>query len=148
MGTSLSSSWTETIKVVQPDDTNALNTAHGGTVVKWMDETGGIAATRFSREVCVTVSMRRVDFHNPLYLGNAAPVEAYVYRTGDTSVDVCIKVFSENLFESERTLTTESFFRYVAIDGDRNTTEVPELEVETEEERRLRDEALDGGGFA
>lgn len=147
MGTSLSESWTETIEVVQPDDTNALNTAHGGTVVKWMDETGGIAATRFSREVCVTVSMRRVDFHHPLYRGNTAPVEAYVYRTGNTSVDVCIKVFSENPFESSRTLTTESFFRYVAIDEDRNPTTVPELQVETDEERRLRDEALGRGGF-
>jgi len=147
MGT-LADSWTETIKIVQPDDTNALNTAHGGTVVKWMDETGGIAATRFSREVCVTVSMRRVDFHHPLYLGNAVPVEAYVYRTGTTSVDVCIRVFSENLFESSRTLTTESFFRYVAIDGDRNPTEVPDLRVESEEDRRLRDEALERGGFS
>ncbi|MDY6774614.1 acyl-CoA thioesterase [Halorutilales archaeon Cl-col2-1] len=134
----------ENTEIVQPNDTNIVDTAHGGTVVKWMDETGGISAIRFAGNVCVTAGMESVDFHHPIHRGDAAVIRSYVYDVGTSSIDVRICVYSENLKTGERQLTTESYFTYVAIDDDGNPVEVPELEVETEKEKELRDEALEG----
>jgi acyl-CoA hydrolase len=129
---------------VQPNDTNAIDIAHGGNVVKWMDEVGGLSAIRFCGEPCVTASMRRVDFHHPIKLGNAATLRSYVYKVGRTSLQVCIRVIGENLLESTEKLTTQSYFTYVAIDENQNPVEVPELTVETEDEEEKRQRALEG----
>lgn len=140
----LKDSYVESTELVQPNDTNAIDIAHGGNVVKWMDEVGGLAAIRFSQEICVTASMRRVDFHNPIKLGNAAILKAYVYRTGTTSIDVYVRVEAEDLLESEQQLTTESYFTYVAIGEDQEPIEVSDLVVETDREQNLKERALDG----
>lgn len=144
--TSLMDTYLENTEIVQPNHANVYNTAHGGSVMKWMDETGAISAMRFSNETCVTARMERVDFHHPIEVGNAAIIEAYVYETGTTSIKVRVRVFSEGLRrgDHERKMTTESYFTYVAIDENKKPTPVPELEVETEEEKKLQEAALDG----
>jgi acyl-CoA hydrolase len=139
----LSDSHVVSTEWVQPNDTNAIDIAHGGNVVKWMDEVGGLSAIRFSGEVCVTAAMRRVDFHHPIELGNAATLKAYVYKVGNTSIDVCIRVFGEDLLASSTKLTTQSYFTYVAIGQDRRPVEVPVLDIETDEEETKRQRALD-----
>jgi acyl-CoA hydrolase len=140
---SLMDSYVESSQFVQPNDTNAMDVAHGGNVVKWMDEIGGLAAMRFSGEICVTAGMDRVDFHHPIELGNSANIESYVFRTGTTSLGVFIRVSAENLLESSERVTTESFFTYVAISMEQEPIEVPELNIETDKEQRLLDQALD-----
>lgn len=130
-------------EIVRSTHTNNFETAHGGIVVKWMDNTGVISAMRFSGELCVTASMRQIDFRRPLHAGDAAVVQAYVYNAGETSVNVHIRVYSEDLTQRARELAAESDFIYVAVDEDNRPTEVPELEVETEEGRQLRDQATD-----
>lgn len=141
---SLFETYVENTEIVQPNDTNNLNTAHGGTVAKWMDETGAISAIRFASETCVTARMERVDYHYPIERGDAAVVNAYVYDAGRTSVKVRIRVFAEDLRTGERKMTTESYFTYVAVDDDGKPTPVPELTVEADEEAELRRRALEG----
>ncbi len=128
-------------EIVRSAHVNHFGTAHGGQVVKWMDDTGVISAMRFSGEQCVTASMNQIDFRRPLNIGDAAVVQAYVYSVGDTSINVHVRVFSEDLTQRARELTTESDFTYVAVDEDSRPTEVPELDVETEEGRQLRSQA-------
>lgn len=139
----LSDSYVESVEWVQPNDTNAIDVAHGGNVVKWMDEVGGLAAVRFSREICVTASMQQVNFHHPIELGNSATLEAYVFKAGTTSLDVCIRVTGEDLLESDKQVTTESHFTYVAIGMDKKPIEVPQLDVVTEDERKKQQKALE-----
>lgn len=138
---SLMDSYVESSRFVQPNDTNAMNVAHGGNVVKWMDEIGGLAAVRFCGEICVTAGMDRVDFHHPIELGHAAHIEAYVFRTGNTSLGTFIRVTAENLYESTEQVTTESLFTYVAISAEQEPVSVPELEILDDEERELQLEA-------
>ncbi|SFR61693.1 acyl-CoA thioesterase [Halogeometricum limi] len=130
--------------LVHPNDTNNYDIAHGGNVMKWMDEVGAMSAMRFAGETCVTARMESVNFHRPIPRGNAALIESYVYGAGRTSVKVRLRVFSEDPLTGDTELTTESYFVYVAIDEDREPTEVPELGTNTEYGRELLEAAVEG----
>jgi acyl-CoA hydrolase len=132
----------ENREMIQPNHANNLDTVHGGNVMKWMDEVGAMAAMCFSGETCVTARVNEMNFRRPIYVGDTALIEAYVYDTGETSVKVRLRTYREDLRTGERELTTESYFVYVAIDGDRTPVAVPDLTVETEEGRRLREDAI------
>ncbi len=144
MPTNLLDSYIENREMVQPNHANSLETAHGGNVVKWMDEVGGMAAMRFAGETCVTARMDRVDFKRPIHVGDTALIESYVYAAGTSSVRVRVQTYRENPLTAETEQTADSYFIYVAIDEDRNTVEVPDLVVDSERGERLRDEALAG----
>ena len=128
---------------VQPNDANNVGTLHGGNLMKWMDEIGAMSAMRFSGETCVTAGVDDLSFHRPVPVGDTALIDAYVYRAGKTSATVRVQASRENPRTGETELTTESSFTFVAIDEDADPVRVPELTVETDEERRLRQEALD-----
>jgi len=129
--------------LVQPNHANTYNTAHGGNVLKWMDELGAMSAMRFASENCVTVSMDGVEFTRPVPVGDAAVVEAYVYDAERTSVDVRIRAYREDPRTGERQATTESHAVYVAIDHDRTPTPVPDLTVSSDRGERFLAEALE-----
>lgn len=130
--------------IVQPNHANNLQTAHGGRVMKWMDEVGAMSGMRFAGGPCVTAHIDQVDFERPIEVGDIALIESYVYQAGRTSIRVRLRAFRENLHTGERKRTTESYFVYVAIDESRDPTPVPELTVSTERGEQLRDEALAG----
>ncbi|ADJ15534.1 acyl-CoA thioesterase [Halalkalicoccus jeotgali] len=134
----------ENREMVQPNHANSLQTAHGGNVLKWMDEIGAMSAMRFAGESCVTAHINGVDFERPIQVGDIALIEAYVYAAGETSVRVRLQTSREDIRTGEAERTTESYFVYVAIDGDRTPTPVPELTVEDERGERLREAALAG----
>ncbi|MFC7114752.1 acyl-CoA thioesterase [Natronoarchaeum sp. GCM10025703] len=144
MPETLLESYIENREMVQPNHANMLETAHGGNVVKWMDEVGGMSAMRFAGETCVTARMDRVDFKRPIEVGDTALIEAYVYAAGTTSVRVRVQTYRENPLTGETEQTADSYFIYVAIDEDRNTVTVPDLVVDSERGERLREEALAG----
>ncbi|QLG62310.1 acyl-CoA thioesterase [Halorarum salinum] len=138
----LAESYTEMTELLLPNDTNYLGRALGGTVLHWMDICGAIAGMRFASEQVVTASMDHVDFISPIDLGEVAVVEAYVFNTGRTSVDVKVDVRAENPRSGEERRTTTSFFTFVALDGDGRPTPVPDLVCPTGEEEELRDGAV------
>ncbi|MFB6090630.1 MAG: acyl-CoA thioesterase [Halobellus sp.] len=138
----LEDTYIENRVLVQPNDTNNNDTAHGGNVVKWMDEVGAMSAMRFAGQTCVTARMEGVDFHRPIPRGNTALIESYVYDAGTTSVSVHLRVFSEDPHSGDRELTTESHFVYVAIDEDNEPTPVPDLELASDRGEELRAAAL------
>ena len=127
---------------VQPHHANNLGTAHGGNLLRWMDEAGAMSAMRFASKPCVTAHINSVDFERPVELGDIALIEAYVYAAGRTSVRVRVRAYAENPLTGEREQTTESYFVFVAIDEDRRPVEVPQLTTETESSKRLQSEAL------
>jgi acyl-CoA hydrolase len=130
--------------LVHPNDTNNYDMAHGGNVMKWMDEVGAMSAMRFAGQTCVTARMESVNFHQPIPRGDAALIESYVYAAGRTSVKVRLRVFREDPLTGETELTTESYFVYVAVDEDGDPTPVPDLETNTERGRELLETALEG----
>ncbi|MFU8869779.1 acyl-CoA thioesterase [Natronococcus sp.] len=134
----------ENREMVQPNHANMLEVAHGGNVMKWMDEVGAMSAMRFSGETCVTARVDRMDFERPIPVGDTAYITAYVYDAGTSSVKVRLVTEREDLRTREREKTTESYFVYVAIDDENRPTTVPELTVDSEEGEQLRRAALEG----
>lgn len=137
----LSESYTEMTEVLLPNDTNTLGRALGGAVLHWMDMCGAIAAGRFANERVVTASLDHVDFISPIDLGEIAVLEAYVFDTGRTSMDVWVEVHAENPRVDEKRRTTSSFLTLVAIDDGGEPTPVPELVCEEQAAEELRDHA-------
>ena len=138
MDTYLENRW-----MVQPNHANNLDTAHGGNVLKWMDEVGAMSAMRFSGETAVTAHMDEVNFRRPIPVGDTALVKGYVYDAGRTSMNVRARVFREDPRQGTAELTTESYMVFVAIDDDREPTRVPDLTVHSERGEELREKALD-----
>lgn len=141
--TDLLDTYLENRWLVQPNHANNLQSTHGGNVLKWMDELGAMSAMRFAGNHCVTARMDQVNFKRPIPVGDAAVVQAYVFDTGRTSVDVRLKTLRENPKTGERVPTTESYSVYVAVNEDGEPTPVPDLTTSAERGRELRRKALD-----
>jgi acyl-CoA hydrolase len=141
---SVSETYIENRVRVQPDDTNNYESAHGGNVVKWMDEVGAMSAMRLAGETCVTARINSLDFERPIPRGDVCVIESYAYATGTSSIRVRLRAFREDPRTAETEQTTSSYFVFVAVDEDMQPTTVPEVTVDSERCRRLRDEALAG----
>lgn len=133
----------ENRKRIQPNDANNNDTAHGGVVMKAMDEVGAMSAMRFAGETCVTAGVEDLSFRRPLPIGDIARVEAFVYDAGQTSVSVRLRVDREDPRTGDCERTTESRFTFVAVDETGRPTGVPDLSVDSDRGRELRREALD-----
>lgn len=120
----------------QPEHSNSLGNVHGGVVLKLCDECGGIIAARHARRPAVTVTVDSVNFHQPVLLGRLLLVHGKITWVGRTSMEVALRVETENLLTGEVTHTNSAYFVYVALDENRQPTPVPPLHLETEEERR------------
>ncbi|MGA9402476.1 acyl-CoA thioesterase [Haladaptatus sp.] len=129
---------------VQPNHANNYETAHGGIVMKWMDEIGAMSAMRLAGETCVTANVDQMDFQRPIPVGDTTVIRSYVYDTGRTSVKVKLRAFREEPRTGEREQTTESYFVFVAVDDEGRPTEVPDIQVETERGEELREAAFAG----
>jgi acyl-CoA hydrolase len=129
---------------VQPNHANNYETAHGGNVMKWMDEVAALSAMRFAGETCVTAAMEGLEFSRPIPVGDVALVEAYVYDAGRTSVKVRVRVSREDPHTGTTERTTDAHMVFVAL-SEGSPTAVPELTVESEAERELREAAMTDG---
>ena len=140
--TSLEETYIRNRERIQPHMSNSYGTAHGGEVMRLMDEIGAMSAMRLAGENCVTASVEGIDFERPIPVGDVAAVEAYAYATGRTSVRTYLRVDRENPRTGERETSTTSCFVFVAI-KDGEPTQVPDLVIETDRERRLEERALE-----
>jgi uncharacterized protein (TIGR00369 family) len=128
---------------VQPTHTNNYGAAHGGTVVKWMDEVGAMAAMRHAGETCVTARIEGLNFERPIPQGDVCVIEAVVYEAGRTSVRVHLRAHREAPRTGERERTTDSHFVFVAVNEANDPVPVPDLRVETDRGRDLRQAAFE-----
>jgi len=136
----------ENRKSIQPNDTNNYDTAHGGVVMRIMDEVGAMSAMRFAGEACVTANVGGIDFLEPIPRGHIAVAESWVYEAGRTSIRIRIKVDKEEPRTGNRTRTSASYFTFVAVDENGRPVGVPSLEVETDRDEELRQGALEDEG--
>lgn len=123
--------------LVLPPDTNHMGTIFGGTVLAYVDEIAAIAAMKHSRKVVVTASIDRVNFLSSAKVGDILTLEAVVISTGRTSMEVFVKVETENLDTGKKTLTTTSILTMVAKDTAGKPVPVPGVIPQTEEEKDL-----------
>ncbi|MGH9592447.1 MAG: acyl-CoA thioesterase [Bryobacteraceae bacterium] len=134
---------TEMVEVVLPQDANPLGNILGGRVMHLMDISAAIAAHRHSNSSVVTASVDYVDFRNPIRVGELIVLKTSVNRVFNTSMEVGVKIFSENILTGERKHTTSAYVTFVAIDENRQPHAVRPLILETEEDRRRFKDALE-----
>lgn len=128
-------------KLVLPPHTNHLGTIFGGTVLSYIDEIAAVSAMRHCKKTVITASIDTVNFLSSAKTGDILMLEAVVISTGNTSMEVYVKVECEDLVAGERKLTTTSLLTMVATDENGKPTPIPRVEPETEEERKLLQKA-------
>lgn len=131
----------ETSEIMMPSDANILGHVFGGAILAMMDKTAAVAAIRHARTSCVTVSIDRVDFREPIHVGDLVIMKASVNYTGRTSMEVGVRVEAEDMITGVRRHTNSCYLTFVAVDRNGRPVEVPEVVPETEEEQRRWQEA-------
>jgi len=129
-------------ELVLPNDTNTLNNLMGGRLLHWMDIAAAISAQKHCNSIVVTASVDNVSFKHPIKLGDVISIEAQVTRAFTTSVEVRLVVWAQNIPSGTRVKSNEAFYTFVAIDKHNGKVTVPRLVPETDEERKLYNEAL------
>jgi acyl-CoA hydrolase len=135
-------SLTITTEHVLPNDTNALGNLFGGRLLQWMDTTAAISAQRHCNRVVVTATVNNVSFKEPIKLGSVVTLEAKVSRSFNSSMEIFIEVFVEDLVTGKKRKCNEAIYTFVAIDQNGSPLPVPELIPETDREKERFEGAL------
>jgi acyl-CoA hydrolase len=122
--------------LMTPDMANFSGNVHGGAILKLLDQVAFTCASRYAQTYVVTLSVDRVVFREPIYIGELVTFLAAVNYTGRSSMEVGIRVTTENITEHAIRHTNSCYFTMVAIDEERRPVPVPRLECATDEERR------------
>jgi len=141
-GKPVSASRTEMVEVVLPQDANVFGNILGGRVMHLVDIAAAITAHRHCRSTAVTASVDHIDFRNPIRIGEVIILKASLNRAFHTSMEIGVKVFSEDLLTGEKKHTTSAYVTFVALDETRRPKPVPPVICETPEDRRRFREAL------
>lgn len=124
----MSESYTVKTANVLPPDTNNHNTLYGGRLMEYIDDVASIAARRHSKSKVVTASIDSVDFLEPVNLGEVVTLEAMVTHTGNSSMEVLVKISKEDPENSgDVKLAAFSFLTFVALSDDKKPIKVPQL---------------------
>lgn len=125
---------------MMPMDANPLGNVYGGTIMKFMDEVAAVSAIRHARTNAVTASIERMDFLEPVRIGDLLVLKAAVIFGGRTSMIVGVKVEAENVREGRRALAGKCYLTFVALDQRGRPTPVPPVEPTDDEERRWQEQ--------
>ncbi len=147
----------ETSELMMPQHANNLGHVFGGVVLSMMDQAAAVPAIRHARATCVTASIDRVDFREPIHVGDLVIMKASVNHVGRTSIEVGVRVEAEELTSGRRRHTNSCYLTFVAVDRNGRPIEVPPLHAETPDEirraaaaverrrRRLEERDAEGG---
>ena len=124
-------------------DANSAGFVHGGTVMKLCDEAAGIAAVKHCRRRVVTAAIDRMTFLHPVHVGQLLTCKATVNAVWHTSMEVGVRVESENPLTSEVRHTSTAYLTMVVLDDEGRPTDAPPLIAESpDEQRRMREAEL------
>ncbi len=134
-------SHTTIAEVMMPHMANHLGNVHGGVILGMLDRVGAVSAMRHAQRTCVTASVDRVDFREPIHLGELVTMYASVNYAHRTSIEVGVRVEAEDLLTGVRRHTNTCYLTFVALGDDGQPVAVPPVAPETEVERRRYREA-------
>jgi acyl-CoA hydrolase len=115
---------TRQFKAIFPNIVNHYDTLFGGQALAFMDEVAFIAATRFSRQRMVTVSTDKIDFKHPIPSGTIIEIVGRVVKIGNTSLQVKVEIFIEEMYNEFREKAIEGIFTFVAIDENKKPVHI------------------------
>lgn len=137
-----SESFTIMTELVLPNDTNLFGNLMGGRLMYWMDIAAAMATQKHCNSAAVTASVDNISFENPIKLGNVVHIEAKVTRAFNTSMEIHLKVWGEDLTLQYRYKSNEAYYTFVALDPHMKPRIVPQVTPETDDEKKLFDSAL------
>lgn len=111
-------------------------------MMQWIDVCAGVAAMRHSAGLVVTASIDRLDFICPVHVGDIVVLQAQVNYVHKTSLEVGCRVETEDMKSGARRYTTKAYLTFVALE-DGKPRLVPELTLETDDDRRRYAQALE-----
>lgn len=136
--------------LMTPDMANFSGNVHGGAILKHLDQVAYACASRYAGTYVVTLSVDQVMFRQPIHVGELVTFYASVNYTGRTSMEIGIKVITENIRERSVRHTNSCFFTMVAVDANGRPAPIPELQPDTadglrrqrqaKQRRQIRDE--------
>src|SRR5690606_22550215 len=129
-------------ELVLPNDTNLFGNLMGGRLMYWMDIAAALSASKHSNAPVVTASVDNISFEAPIKLGNVVHIEAQLTRAFNTSMEVHLRVWGENMTNQVKYKSNEAYYTFVCLDAHNNPSPVPQLVPETEQEKALYDGAL------
>ena len=127
--------------LMTPDTANFSGNVHGGIILKYLDSVAYACASRYSGHYSVTLSVDRVVFRQPIHVGELVTFLASVNYTGNTSMEVGIKILAEDIRKQTVRHVNSSYFTMVAIDENRKPARVTQLELVTDEQKRRFEDA-------
>ena len=122
--------------LMTPDMANFSGNVHGGTILKLLDQVAYACASRYAGEYVVTLSVDQVMFRQPIHVGELVTLLASVNYTGNTSMEVGVKVITENIRAQSVRHANSCFFTMVAVGEDGKPTAIAPLEPETPDQIR------------
>lgn len=122
-------------QLMQPEHANNHGNVHGGWIMKLVDEAGALACMRHAQTRVVTVAVDSLVFREPIRIGDLVTFTAEVTYTGRTSMEAEVQVVAENPITGEQTHTNTAYLVYVGLDDQNRPIAIPQLVVETEEEK-------------
>ena len=129
-------------ELVLPQHTNQLGNLLGGQLMHWIDICAALAASKHSERVCVTASVDKIDFHEPIKLGDVVTITASVNRAFNTSMEVGVKVFAENFTKRKCVHANSAYLTFVSVNNEGQPVKTYKIEPETDDEKRRFEDAL------
>ena len=126
---------------MHPEDANLAGNVHGGVIMKFIDTAAHAVAVRHARANAVTASIDRLDFHYPVFVGDLLTAQASLNFVGKKSMEIGVRVETENLMTGNIHHTSTAYLTFVALDKSGRPMTLPPLILKTEEEQRQNMEA-------
>ena len=127
---------------MNPQDANPAGNVHGGVIMKLIDTSAGVVATKHARSNVVTASIDRLDFHHPVYVGDLLSLKGSLNMVGRTSMEIGVRVESEDLITGKIRHTASAYLTFVALNKTGKPMLLPPLILETREQKRRNREAM------
>ena len=134
-------SYTTQVQVLTQANLNGYNRLFGGKLMSWMDIVAAVTARRHSERNVTTVCVEDLEFHAPARANDTIVINGHICHVGRTSMNVCVHVYVEEL-TGQRNLINEAHFIMVALDDEERPTQVPGLILETEQQRKEWQDAV------
>lgn len=135
-GRTVSESATRLSQLIMPSQTNPIGTAHGGELLKMMDNCAGACATKHARSIVVTAGIDNVVFHAPVLMGNQATCHAHISYISNRSMEIAVSIEAEDIMKGTKQCCMTAYFIFVALDENRQPKEVAPIILENESERQ------------
>ena len=129
-------------QLMGPQDINNAGNVHGGVIMKLIDTVAGVVAIKHARHNAVTASIDRLDFHYPVFAGDLVTFKASLNYVGRTSMEIGVRVETENPYTGEVRHTSSAYLTYVCLDKSGRPIPLPQVILETEDEKRRNREAM------